>query len=67
VADGDCGKIWAENPAAAQRERDKSESCNRITTIPKGLRPSAQGCEARATLGYDLETNLTAMRLWQIP
>ena len=28
-------------------------------TIPKGLRPPAQGCEARATLGHDsqMETN----------
>ena len=33
-------------------------------SILKGLRPSAQGCEERATLGYDSEVNSTATRLW---
>ncbi len=33
--------------------------------IPKGLRPPAQGCEARATLGFGSEGISTATRLWQ--
>ena len=34
--------------------------------IPKGLRPPAQGCEERATLGHDSKMNSTATRLRQV-
>src|SRR6059036_874410 len=35
----------------------------RARTIPKGLRPTAQGCEERATLGKRRSKSTTATRL----
>ena len=68
MRDGDCEKIRAGIPVAARRVNVKNhKNRNRILTIPKGLWPPAQGCEARATLGHDAEMNSTATRLWQIP
>ena len=39
----------------------------RTQTIPKGLRPTAQGCRVgEATLGRDAEVDSTATRLWRM-
>jgi len=42
-------------------------NCVRARTIPKGLWPSAQGCEERATLGSRWEVETTPKALWPRP
>ena len=59
--------LLTELRACERDENRLAEWPHCILAIPTGLWPPAQGCEARATLGYDLEMYSTATRLRQIP
>jgi hypothetical protein len=52
-----------QSPKSELSHRIQKGFCNqaqgRVVTIPKGLRPSAQGCEERATLGLKSHTSTT--------